>query len=64
MDNQPIQKRLFSVEEAAQFLGLSPRTIYNGTGRKAKNPFPIKPKRIGKLIKFDLRDLERYVEAL
>ena len=58
------EKRLLSVEEAAVYLGLSPRTIYNAVARKSKRPFPIKPKRIGKLVKFDIRDLDRYVESL
>lgn len=58
------QKRLLSVEEAAKYLGLSPRTIYNGTGRKSKNKFPVNPKRIGKLIKFDIRDLDRYIDSI
>jgi predicted DNA-binding transcriptional regulator AlpA len=57
-------KRLLNVEETAVYLGLSPRTIYNAVARKAKKPFPIKPKRIGKLVKFDIRDLEWYVESL
>lgn len=57
-------RRLLSVEETAIYLGLSPRTIYNAVARKSKKPFPVKPKRIGKLVKFDIRDLERYVESL
>ena len=60
----PILKRLLSVEEAARYLGLSPRTIYNGIAPKSKNPFPVKAKRIGKLVKFDVRDLEKYVDSL
>ena len=63
MNNQPL-KRLLSVKETAQFLGISPRTIYNGICRNAKKPFPVKPKRIGKLVKFDLKELEAFVEAL
>lgn len=57
-------KRLLSVEETAEYLGLSPRTIYNQVCRKAKKPFPVKAKRVGKLVKFDIRDLERYIESL
>ncbi len=57
-------KRLLSVEETAAYLGLSPRTIYNQIGPRAKKPFPVKPKRIGKLVKFDLRDLEQYVDSI
>ena len=50
-------KRLLSVEETAVYLGISPRTIYNQIGRRATSPFPIKPKRIGRLVKFDLEDM-------
>ena len=58
------QKRLLSVEEAAQYLGISPRTIYNGSGPRAKKRFPVKAKRVGKLVKFDIKDLDSYVESL
>jgi len=59
-----IQTRLLSVEQTAVYLGLSPRTIYNGVHRKSKKPFPVKPKRIGKLVKFDRQDLDKYIESL
>lgn len=62
--NEKSGKRLLSVEETANYLGLSPRTIYNAVARKSKKPFPVRAKRIGKLVKFDIRDLERYVESL
>lgn len=61
---EKLRKRLLSVEETADYLGISPRTIYNGVHRKAKKPFPIKPKRVGRLIKFDRRDLDRWIESL
>ena len=57
-------KRLLSVEETAAYLGVSPRTIYNQIGRKAKKQFPIKPKRIGRLVKFDVKDIEAYIISL
>ncbi|MCX5884611.1 MAG: helix-turn-helix domain-containing protein [Proteobacteria bacterium] len=59
-----MEKRLLSVEETASYLGLSPRTIYNGVAPKSKKPFPVKPRRIGKLVKFDRLDLDRYVDSL
>ena len=59
-----MDKRLLSVEEAAVYLGISARTIYNQIGKKAKKKFPIKAKRIGKLVKFDIKDLDEYVESL
>lgn len=61
---EKLTKRLLSVNETAQYLGLSPRTLYNAVARKSKNPFPVKPKRIGKLVKFDIKDLEIYIESL
>lgn len=61
--NKPT-KRLLSVEEAAVYLGISARTIYNMIGPRAKKRFPVRAKRIGKLVKFDMRDLESYVNAL
>ena len=58
------RKRLLNVEETAVYLGISPRTLYNGIAPKSRNPFPVKPKRIGKLVRFDIQDLDRYVDSL
>jgi predicted DNA-binding transcriptional regulator AlpA len=57
-------KRLLSVQDAAVYLGLSARTLYNATGPKAKVPFPVKPRRIGKRVLFDVHDLDRFVDTL
>jgi predicted DNA-binding transcriptional regulator AlpA len=61
---QPLEKRLLSAQEAAAYMGISVRTLYNQTGRKAKNRFPVKPKRIGKLLKFDLLEINDYIDSL
>jgi len=63
-ENNQLTKRLLSVEETALYLGVSCRTIYNQTGKRAKRPFPVKPKRIGKLVKFDIQDLDNYIDTL
>ena len=57
-------KRLLSVQEAAFYLNLSDRTVYNRICRNAKNPFPFKVKRLGRLRKFDIRNLEEYVNSI
>ena len=57
-------RRLLSVPEAAKYLGISPKTIYNGIYSKAETPFPVKPKRAGRRVLFDVRDLESYVDSL
>ena len=59
-----VPKRLLSVEEAAQFLGISPRTLYNQSAPGSKKPFPVRAKRVGRAVRFDLRDLEKYVDSL
>jgi excisionase family DNA binding protein len=59
-----IRKRLLGVEETADYLGIKARTIYNKTGRKAKEKFPVKFIRVGKLIKFDILDLDEYINSL
>jgi len=57
-------KRLLSVEAAASYLSISPRTIYNGIAPNSKKPFPIRAKRMGKRVLFDIRDLDAYADAL
>jgi predicted DNA-binding transcriptional regulator AlpA len=58
------EKRLLNVEEAAAYLGLSRRTLYNGVGPKSKTPFPVRAKRIGTRVLFDRQDLDRYIDSL
>jgi predicted transcriptional regulator len=57
-------KAMLTVIEAAEYLGLSPKTIRNGVGPKAKDPFPIKPCRVGKRVFFRRSDLDRFVGSL
>jgi len=64
MEELKLVKRLVSVEEAAAYLGISPKTVYNQIARKSKRRFPVKPKRVGRLVKFDIHDLEAYVDSL
>jgi hypothetical protein len=49
---------------AAEYLSISPKTIRNGLGPKAPKPFPVRPKRFGKRVLFDIKDLEKYVDGL
>ncbi|MBW1692146.1 MAG: helix-turn-helix domain-containing protein [Deltaproteobacteria bacterium] len=63
-NRQIIPKRLFRVQEAAEYLGLAPRTIYNGIAPKSKQPFPVRFKKLGKVILFEKRDLDEYVDSL
>lgn len=57
-------RRLLSIEEVATLLNVSPRTIRNRLLKNAKNPFPVKPKRIGKRVLFDSRMVDHYIDNL
>lgn len=56
--------RLLTIQETAKFLGISRSTIYNRISQYSKNPFPVKPKRIGRRVMFDRNDLENYLNSL
>ena len=57
-------KRLLSAKETAEYLGIAVRTLYNQTSRNAKVKFPVKPKKIGKWLKFDIQELDAYIDNL
>jgi len=59
-----VTPRLLSVEQAARFLGIAPKTLRNRIGPRAKHPFPVRPKKIGRRVLFDRRDLNTYVDNL
>ncbi len=49
------------VKELSDYIGLRPQTIYNMlcTGR-----FPIKHKRLGRRLKWEIRDVNNYLDSL
>jgi predicted DNA-binding transcriptional regulator AlpA len=54
-------KRLISIKELALYLDISPQTIYN---QLSAGTFPIKTKRLGRLLRWDIRDVDRYLDKL
>lgn len=54
-------KLFITIKELAELLGISPRSIYN---QLSAGKFPITPKRVGRLIRFDVRDVEAYIASL
>lgn len=56
--------RLLNINQTANYLGLSPKTIRNRLGPRAPNPFPVKPKRVGRKVLFDRRMLDKYINSL
>lgn len=59
-----LTKRWITVGELAEYLGLSARTIYNRVSPKSKSPFPIKPKRFGRHVLFDIQEVDKLLEKL
>ena len=51
--------RWLNVEESAYYIGIRPGTLYNWISQKK-----VKPKRMGKLRKFDRNELDAFMEAL
>ena len=56
-----INRRMLGVSELADYLGLAPQTIRN---KLVNGTLPIPAKKIGKLLKFDRKDVDAYVEKL
>ncbi len=52
---------LLSVAELAGILSIRPQTIYN---KMSQGLFPIKHKKIGKLVRFDRRELDKFLDSL
>jgi excisionase family DNA binding protein len=57
-------RKLLTVEETARRLGIAKQTIYNGIARNSTQVFPIKPKRWGKKVLFDSKDIEKFITGL
>jgi hypothetical protein len=59
-----IQPRLLNIEQTANYIGLAPKTIRNRLGPRAPDPFPVKPKKLGGRVLFDIRDLDQFIDEL
>ena len=56
--------RLLSVDQAAAYLSISPKTIRNALAKSAVKPFPVRPKKFGKRVLFDIYDLDDFVDQM
>jgi len=56
-----LERRMLSIQELSDYLGVSPQTIYN---RLSAGTFPIKTKRSGRRLKWDRRDVDHYLDKL
>ncbi len=51
-------KRLFTVREAAVYLGMSPKTLYNQASARQLSVV-----KMGRSLRFDVRDLDALIDA-
>ncbi|UCE50834.1 MAG: helix-turn-helix domain-containing protein [Desulfobacterales bacterium] len=59
-----MEARLLSINDTAKYIGIAPKTLRNRICRKSENPFPVKPKRIGKKVLFDRKDLDKWIDSI
>lgn len=59
-----IVPRLMDINQTAEYLSISPKTIRNGIYRDSPNPFPVRPRRLGKRVLFDRKDLDEFIDNL
>lgn len=55
------EKRMLNIRETAAYLGVAEKTLYNRSCPSAKDPFPVQPKRIGRMLRWDIKDLEKFI---
>jgi hypothetical protein len=60
---EAIRPRLVSIADAAQYLGLAPKTLRNRLSDKV-NPFPVRPRYYGGKPLFEVSELDAFIEAL
>lgn len=53
--------RLISVEEAAKMLGISKHTLYKRSAPGARSPFPVRPKRVGRSLRFSEQKIQKFI---
>ena len=56
--------RIMDLPTAAAYIGMAEKTLRNRISRKAEEPFEVKPKRRGRKVLFDKKDLDAYADSL
>ncbi len=56
-----MEKRLLGVKEISEYIGISPRTIYNRINR---GDFPIPYKKVFGLLKWEKKDVDEFLDKL
>lgn len=61
MKKEKSEKELLTVRDMARRFIISDRTVYN---KVSNGTFPIKPIRIGRLLRFRREDVDAYIDSL
>jgi predicted DNA-binding transcriptional regulator AlpA len=54
--------RLLKIGEVAEMLRISKHTLYKRCAPGAKDPFPVKPKRVGRSVRFSECKIQQYIK--
>ena len=60
-DRKNIFRRMLGIQKVWTIIGLKPQTIRN---KLSNGTFPIATRKIGRLLKWDSRDIERFLDSL
>ena len=63
-DLMELQPRLLSLQEAARYLGHSPKWLYSRTGARGKERLPFRVLKVGKRCFFDRVALDAWIDSL
>jgi excisionase family DNA binding protein len=61
MKDQFKDKRLITVQELSDYLGMSHWTV---RAKVRNHEFPFKPRRLGRFLRFDIHEVDRYINSL
>jgi len=61
MKEKIYERRMMGIEELSYYIGLKVQTIRN---MLSAGTFPIPTKKIGRLLKWDRKDVDRYLDRL
>jgi len=56
-----MEQRMLGIKELSEYIGLKPQTIRN---KLNCGTFPIPTKKLGRLLKWERRDVDKYLDGL
>ena len=56
-----MEKRMMGIKELSEYIGIKPQTIRN---KISSGTFLIPTRKIGRLLKWDIKDVDKYLDQL